>query len=433
MREKALLVTGYLLISLVALGLGYRLTPSEPPKVLYLSPSPSTLVSLPPLPEEEAPKTIPVDQGETSPLPPVETYFRTLEEIKALYYGPIKSNRELTYSAIRGMLASLNDRYTRFLEPDEYHRMLEDNQGEFGGIGAQLEKTKGKVIIKRVLENTPAQRARLKPGDVILKVNGKPVSGLSIFQTVDRIRGPRGTRVVLEIQRSGVAKPLTFTLVRDIIKLETVKATMLKGGIARIELTSFNQLADEELGKALEEMKKKGMKALILDLRNNPGGLLSEAVAIASRFVPEGPVVIVQERGGRRKIFNADPRKRLNPPVPLVVLVNKLSASASEIVAGAIKDTKRGIIVGTDTWGKGLVQTITPIPIDGSALLITTHRYYTPAGIDINQKGITPDVRVEPTEKDLKANRDPQLERAIAILNGEFNPQAAQKAEKSAP
>ncbi len=433
MRGKTLLIIGYLLVSLVALGLGFGLTPPEPPKVLYLSPSSFTLASLPPLPEEEAPKTIPIEKGETRTLPPVETYFQTLEQLKALYYGPIKSSRELTYSAIRGMLASLNDRYTRFLEPDEYHRMLEDNQGEFGGIGAQLEKTKGKVVIKRVLENTPAQRAKLKPGDVILKVNGKPVSGLSIFQTVDMIRGPRGTRVVLEIQRSGVAKPLTFTLVRDIIKLETVKATMLKGGIARIELTSFNQLADEELGKALEEMKKKGMKALILDLRNNPGGLLSEAVAVASRFIPEGPVVIVQERGGKRKIFNADPRKRLDPPVPLVVLVNKLSASASEIVAGAIKDTKSGIIVGTDTWGKGLVQTITPIPIDGSAVLVTTHRYYTPAGIDINQKGIAPDVRVELTEKDIKANRDPQLERAIAILNGEFNPRAVQKAEKTTP
>jgi carboxyl-terminal processing protease len=207
--------------------------------------------------------------------------------------------------------------------------------------------------------------------------------------------------------------------------LPTVISEMIMGpdkkptGIARIELTQFNQLAHQELDAALDKMQQKGMKGLIFDLRNNPGGLLTEAVAVGSRFIESGPIVLIK-RGGDLKPMLAE-RTRHRYKGPLVVLVNKFSASASEIVAGAIKDTNRGVLVGTDTWGKGLVQTITPIREDGSAVLITTHRYLTPNKIDINKKGIAPLYKVTLTREDVEKKRDPQLDKAVAILKGDLS------------
>jgi len=395
------------------------------------------LAAIAPLPDNVSSRTISDPDDPTASLPPVETYHRVLTTIQDSYYGPSglgtgMDDTKLTYCAIRGMLASLGDKYTRFLEPDEYRRMQEENQGEFGGIGARLEKAKNKVFVKEVLKGTPAAHAGLVAGDVIQAVDGVPLSGMSIYKAVDLIRGETGTRVKLTILRRGQQKPFVVSIRRALIEPDIVQAEMLPGGIAHIRLTTFNQRADTELDHALTNMERKKMQALILDLRDNPGGLLSEAVAVASRFVKGGPVVIIQERGGARKEYAVQPSKHNHKPVPLVVLVNKWSASASEIVAGAIKDTGAGLIVGTETWGKGLVQTITPIPTDGSAVLITTHRYYTPNGTDINHRGIQPDVRVELTDKDLETQNDRQLREAVAILSGrKFGTPAVQA--KAAP
>jgi carboxyl-terminal processing protease len=388
-------------------------------------PEPVRLAALPVPPDDTmALSAPPRDSSGEVQLSPVEAYYRALSVIQRSYYGKngegvTLDSKRLTYAAIKGMLASLNDRYTRFLEPDEFRRMEEENRGEFGGIGARLEKVKDRILIKDVLKNTPAQRAGLKPGDTILAVDGVSIAGMSIYKAVDLIRGERGTIVKLTILRKGFSKPKVISVKRDLIRPEVIQAKMLEGNIAYIKLTAFNQTSDQELDRALAEMERRNMQGLILDLRDNPGGLLSEAVAVASRFVKEGPVVIIQERGGRRRQYNVLPGKHNHKPVPLVVLVNKWSASASEIVAGAIKDTGAGLVVGTETWGKGLVQTINPIPEDGSAVLVTTHRYFTPRGTDINHKGIQPDVRVELTEKDIETMNDRQLKEAIAILNGQ--------------
>lgn len=407
-------------VAAVAFTIGVVSVPQRPQAGVWLS-------AVPALPEGELQSRITGDNPSDGELPPVETYHKVLTTIRASYYGTQGEGvhlgeRQLTYAAIRGMLANLGDRYTRFLEPDEFRRMQEENQGEFGGIGARLEKVRDKILIKDVLKGTPAERAGLKPGDAIIAVDNTSLSGFSIYKAVDIIRGERGTKVRLKISRKGIAKPFEVTIVRDVIRPEVIQAKMLEGGIAYIKLSAFNQTSDAELDKALSEMERRRMRGLILDLRDNPGGLLSEAVAVASRFVKEGPVVVIQERGGARKQYNVLPGKHNHKQVPLVVLVNKWSASASEIVAGAVKDSGAGIVVGTETWGKGLVQTITPIPQDGSAVLITTHRYFTPKGIDINHKGIQPDVRVELTEKDIETMNDRQLKEALAILNSKLAP-----------
>jgi len=429
-RASAVTAVAVILVAVGAFVVGAASVPRHPQAGTWLS-------AVPALPEDELPSGPADDLSKSGELPPVETYHKVLTTIRRSYYGTVGEgarlgDRQLTYAAIRGMLANLGDKYTRFLEPDEFRRMQEENQGEFGGIGARLEKVRDKILIKDVLKGTPAERAGLKPGDAITAVDNTSLSGFSIYRAVDLIRGERGTKVRLTILRKGVAKPFQVTILRDVIRPEVIQAKMLEGGIAYIKLAAFNQTSDAELDRALSEMERKRMQGLILDLRDNPGGLLSEAVAVASRFVKEGPVVIIQERGGARKQFNVLPGKHNHKPVPLVVLVNKWSASASEIVAGAIKDSGTGLVVGTETWGKGLVQTITPIPQDGSAVLITTHRYFTPKGTDINHKGIQPDVRVELTEKDIETMNDRQLKEALAILNGrKFGPSARSQADAS--
>ncbi|MBW3623052.1 MAG: S41 family peptidase [Armatimonadetes bacterium] len=420
---------------------GFALAPISPqemqaatPSALQVAAAPGAQISLlGPLPEEKQATPLAEPGSPESRMLPVETYSRVLRKLKDSYYKDPGTDRELTYAAIRGMLASLGDRYTRFLDPDEFRRMQQENEGEFGGIGAKLEKVQGKTVIKEVVPNTPAQKGQLKAGDVILAVEDKNVVGQSLEKVVDQIRGQVGTPVKLLIERKGVAQPFTKSIVRNVIKLPTVEAEMLLDakkkptGVAKIQLLQFNQHAHEELDQALRAMQKKGMKALIFDLRGNPGGYLSEAVEVASRFLNSGPVVYIQ-RGSKKEPMNVV-RDRTIPKVrvPYVILVNKGSASASEIVAGAVKDTKSGILVGTDTWGKGLVQTINPIRNDGSAVLITTHKYLTPSGTDINKKGIAPHWRVEMTPEDVEKKRDPQQDKALAILKNEIDAVATRR------
>lgn len=381
------------------------------------------------LPEVAPTSAAPRKAGGARAVAPMAAYQDALGIIHQRYYGELpasarySADQTLTYGAIRGMLDALGDRYTRFLTPDEYQDMLDKNRGEFSGIGAHLDGRADKVIIVDTIEGSPARRAGLKAGDHIIRVNDTSVETMSVDDAVKLIRGKRGTTVRLTVKRKGAPEPLVFRVVRDIVEADIVKSEMLPGDIGYISLSEFNDQADRKVGEALGELQAKGARGIILDLRWNPGGLLDQAVAVSSRFIPRGPVVWIKERGGRPESENTvRARRRLNG-LPLVVLVNKSSASASEIVAGAVQDTHSGVLVGNTTWGKGLVQTINPIPTDNSAVLITTHRYYTPKKTDINKTGIRPDVEVKVKDEDFaryretrKITDDPQVRKALEVI-----------------
>jgi len=360
---------------------------------------------------------------------PVELYWDVLSRLRSHYYQQV-NEKQLTYAAIRGMLASLHDPYTRFMDPTEYRSMQEDTRGDFFGIGAQLQEKEGQIVIYRPIEGSPADKAGIKAGDVIVEVDRKPVAGMRVDDVVKKIRGPRGTKVELTIRRKGEAKLLHISIVRDLITSPVVYSYMEdeKLGIGRIRLEQFNEKCDQLLVQKVRELEAKGLRALILDLRYNPGGLLNVAVDVASRFIDNGVVVLIQEKNGQITKLYAE-RGRAFKPYPLVVLVNEWSASASEIVAGAIRDNKRGVIIGETTFGKGLVQTIFQLQ-DSSAVAITTAKYLTPSGNDLNRKvdpdgneirrgGIQPDIVVKQSEEmtdiDDRAH-DVQLQKAVEYL-----------------
>ncbi|HUV04140.1 MAG TPA: S41 family peptidase [Armatimonadota bacterium] len=345
-----------------------------------------------------------------------ETYWSVFTYLDANYLGQKPDSKQLTYAAIRGILASLGDRYTRFLDPTEYTQIQEENRGNFEGIGAVLEAKDGRIIVKNPMANTPAERAGLRAGDIILKVDNDMIQGLDITEVAKRIRGHRGTKVKLAIKREGVPKPLEFEIERAVIPFEIVTWKMEDDAskIGYIRLGQFNEKSDEKMDDALTQLERLGMRGLVLDLRENPGGLLDVAVDIGSRFT-RGDIVIVQDKGGKRTTFSAEPSKYHDPACPLAVLIDQNSASASEIVAGAIRDHKAGTLVGVDTFGKGLVQTIFNLE-GGAAVSVTTMKYFTPSGQDVSREKIHPDVVVELTEQDLKSKKDVQLERAVQIL-----------------
>jgi carboxyl-terminal processing protease len=369
--------------------------------------------------------------GDKGNLEPLNSYYRTLGYLKDHYYGELESDAKLTYSAIRGMLRPLDDPYTRFLDPDLYREMQEKNRGEFVGIGAQLEPdlTKdGYVRVHKPLKGTPAAAAGLKPYDVILKVDGVSTQNKDVDQVVKLIRGKPDTPVRLTIRRKNAPKPLEVRIIRQPVEFEIVESQMLEGKVGLVWLGEFNELSDTKIDRALSQLEQQGMRALILDLRGNPGGTLDAAQEVASRFLPRGKnVVIIVERGGDpeiRKVLESKHNHQFNRPghmIPLVVLVNRTSASASEIVYGAIKDYHAGVIMGTQTYGKGLVQTVVPLR-GGSAIAITTARYLTPNGNDINRGpnrrgGIAPDIAVEATDEDWIKQHDVQLQKAVDWLH----------------
>jgi carboxyl-terminal processing protease len=360
------------------------------------------VASLQLLPDRFEQLASPSTQDDQSQLPVIDTYWTVLNELSDKYYGKKIDEREMTYSAIRGMLEALNDPYTRFLDPKEAKDMREQNEGNFVGIGAHLDTDKKthQVYVKEPLEDSPAIEKGLKAGDVILKVDGKPIAGMDIEDVVGKIRGKEGTVVRLTIHRPKVQKLMEFRIVRREVQYQMVpKPQMVDEArkIGYIKLRGFNEKSDEQFNAAMSSLEKRGMKALILDLRDNPGGLLTAAIDIGSRFVESGPIVIIQERGNRRSTLDVEEEKHNHKRYPLAVLVNGRSASASEIVAGAIRDNHVGTLIGTTTFGKGKVQTIIPL-VDGSSVSITTAKYLTPAGTDINKVGIKPDLVVEVPE-----------------------------------
>lgn len=389
------------------------------------------VASLQLLPDRFEQLASPSTQDDQSQLPVIDTYWTVLNELSDRYYGSKVDEREMTYSAIRGMLEALNDPYTRFLDPKEAKDMREQNEGNFVGIGAHLDTDKKthQVYVKEPLEDSPAKEKGLRAGDIILKVDGKPIAGMDIEDVVSKIRGKQDTIVRLTIHRPKVQKLLEFRIVRRVVQYQMVPEPQMVDEVHKIgyvKLRGFNEKSDDQFNAALTTLEKQGMKALILDLRDNPGGLLTAAVDIGSRFVDSGPIVIIQERGNRRSTLDVENEKHNHKKYPLVVLVNGRSASASEIVSGAIHDNHVGTLIGTTTFGKGKVQTIIPL-VDGSSVSITTAKYLTPAGTDINKVGIKPDIVVEvpdtlETDSDTDSTKnDKQLLKAEDFLRQKLN------------
>lgn len=297
--------------------------------------------------------------------------------------------RILIQGALRGMLEALDDPYAEYLDPETYRSFRDLTQGHFTGVGLLLKMEDERVKVVSVLEDSPASDAGMLPGDFIVTVDGRDVGGLSLEQVAQRIKGDAGTNVRVTVDRS--ERTYDFQLVRADITVESVSSRLLRRGVGLVELVTFSQDAGEKVREAVKSLVDKGAKALILDLRGNPGGLVDEAVEVSSVFLDGGSVVSYKERGKAEVVYST--RGSVETRLPLVVLVDEGSASASEIVAGAIQDRGRGIIVGQETYGKGSIQTVFPLS-DGSAVKVTTASYFTPSGRSIGDKGITPDVAV---------------------------------------
>jgi carboxyl-terminal processing protease len=318
---------------------------------------------------------------------------RAFDFVRSAYYPGKKKARELAYAAIQGMMKGL-DPHSVLMPPEAFHELQVETRGEFGGIGIEITIRDGKLTVVSPIDGTPAFRLGVKAGDHIVRIEDFNTKGITLREAVRRMRGPKGTPVTIQVRRENVGKPLVFTIIRDIIRVQSVKSKVLPGKIGYIRLRSFVESSSRDLLKAMLSFKKEEIRGLVLDLRNNPGGLLRQAVQVADLFLGKGSL-IVYTRGKRAEHSLRFMDRRSGPfgRVPMVVLVNSGSASASEIVTGALQDLHRALVMGTRTFGKGSVQTIIPLS-DGSGLRITTAIYYTPKGREIHAKGIPPDAVV---------------------------------------
>ncbi|HUK56978.1 MAG TPA: S41 family peptidase [Nitrospiria bacterium] len=327
----------------------------------------------------------------------LKIFAEVLSLIQKNYVEPTDS-KDLVYGAIRGMLNTL-DPHSAFMSPDMYKEMQVDTKGEFGGLGIQIGIKDNRLTVIAPIEGTPADRAGIKAGDFIIKVDGDPTKDMTLMEAVEKMRGPKGTKVKLTVEREGADEPIVFDLVRETIKIDSVKSKMLDNHIGYIRLSQFQEMTATDLAAALKKLKEDKMQSIILDLRNNPGGLLTAAVETSELFIPPGKVVVSIKGRDPKKQTDEYQSSNKNPydSYPMIVLVNEGSASASEIVAGAMQDWGRAIILGTQTFGKGSVQTILQLS-DGSGLRLTTAKYYTPKGRSIQNVGITPDIVVKPLQ-----------------------------------
>lgn len=326
----------------------------------------------------------------------------------------------LMRGAISGMLQSLGDEHTSYMDPMDYQQANSPLQGEYDGIGAWVDTTGEWLTIISPMAGTPAERAGLKPGDKIMAVDGEDMTGVSPELVLRKVLGPAGKNVKLTIAREGSEGPLDVNIVREKIVMRSVESKMLDNNIAYVALTTFGDKSTEELKAALKDMLAKNPAGLVLDLRNNGGGYLDTAIQVVSQFADDGVVMIEEYGDGRRQVFEALPNG-LATKIPLVVLVNEGTASASEITAGAIQDKGRAPLVGTKTYGKGSVQNWIALKDDQGAVRVTIAHWLTPKERLIHKVGLTPDYVVELTEEDIKAGRDPQLDKAVDLL---LNPSA---------
>jgi carboxyl-terminal processing protease len=348
----------------------------------------------------------------------IDLFGEVLEKINEEYVDEINQSDSMD-SAINGLLQSL-DPYSAYMSPEIFNEMQTETSGEFGGLGIEVGMEAGVVKVISPIDDTPASRAGLKAGDYIVKIEDTQVQGKSLSEAVDLMRGPVGSSIELTVRRRGEKKALTFNITREIIKIQSVKADLLENDIGYIRLTSFNENSGEQIENKIEELEKnQNINAYILDLRNNPGGLLSQAIRISDFFLDNGEIVSTKSRqpSENRKWFAK--KGDLTDGKTLIVLINYGSASASEIVAGALKDHKRAIILGENSFGKGSVQSIIPLKNKG-AIRLTVAKYYLPSGKSISEVGVIPDIEIveEGEEFKIKSETDNQLNYAIKLLKG---------------
>jgi carboxyl-terminal processing protease len=338
-------------------------------------------------------------------------------------YVDEKTPKDLIYGAIKGMINSL-DPHSGFMTPEQYKEMQVDTKGEFGGLGIQIGIKEGMLTVIAPIDDTPAYRAGIKAGDKIIKINDEFTKDLSLQDAVTRMRGIPSTSVMITILREGWKETKDFTIVREIIKIKSVKSKLLEDGIGYLKVSQFQESTASDLSKAIVKLKEEGMSSLILDLRNNPGGLLNSAVEVTSLFVPSNKMVVFIKDKKGEKVEYLSEKSDEDFSQQMIVIVNEGSASASEIVAGALKDWNRAVIIGTQTFGKGSVQSVIPLN-DGSALRLTTSIYFTPKGTSIQTTGITPDIEVKPEiqegEKVRPVIREKDLKGHLLNGNGEEN------------
>ena len=348
----------------------------------------------------------------------IDLFGEVLEKINKEYVDEINQSESMD-SAINGLLQSL-DPYSSYMSPEIFEEMQTETSGEFGGLGIEVSMEAGVVKVITPIDDTPASKAGLKAGDYIVKINDIQVQGKSLSEAVDLMRGPVGSGIKLTVRRRGTKKALTFNVVREIIEVQSVKSELLENNIGYLRLTSFNDNSSQQIKKQIKKLKKnKNLNSYILDLRNNPGGLLSQAIKISDFFLENGEIVSTKSRtkSENRKWFAK--KGDILDGKTLLILINYGSASASEIVAGALKDHKRAILVGENSYGKGSVQSIIPLKNKG-AIRLTVAKYYLPSGKSISEVGVRPDIEVNEEGDDfrIKTDTDNQLNYAIKLLNG---------------
>lgn len=388
--------------------------------------------------EDDSPAepTAPATAAATATLPPEElatgeidardidfsTFYEVWDVINAEFDGPVPNPEDVLYAAVNGSLETLDDDFTRFVRPEVAERLREDMSGSISGIGAFVrENEEGLVEIVRPIDGQPADLAGLASGDIVIEVDGQSVVDANFDDVLLKVRGPEGSEVTLTVLREREDEPLEFTIVRTTFEVPIVEAEMLgtpDAPVAYVRLTSFNRNAAESTQAELEKLLALDPVGIIFDLRDNPGGFLDQSIAVADLFLPEGVVLLERNNRGLSETFRSDSGD-LAEGLPLAVLINAGSASASEIVAGAVKDNARGTLIGETTFGKGSVQQVHTLS-DGSELRVTIARWYTPDNVSIDQAGISPDIEVE-TPEDLGGEEDPQIQQALDFLlnNGE--------------
>jgi len=348
----------------------------------------------------------------------IDLFGEVLEKINKEYVDEVDQSKSMD-AAINGLLQSL-DPYSAYMTPESFEGMQTETSGKFGGLGIEVGMEAGVVKVISPIDNTPASKAGLKAGDYIVKINNVQVQGKSLMEAVDLMRGPVGSSIEITVRRRGVKKALIFNITREIIQVQSVKSELIENNIGYIRLTSFNDNSSDQIKEKIKKLNKnKNLKGYILDLRNNPGGLLSQAIKISDFFLENGEIVSTKSRkvSENRKWFAK--KGDLTNGKTLIVLINYGSASASEIVAGALKDHKRAIILGENSYGKGSVQSIIPLKNRG-AIRLTIAKYYLPSGKSISEVGVTPDIEVIESSENFKFNSetDNQLNFALKLLNG---------------
>ena len=359
-----------------------------------------------------------VNSAENNIYKKIDLFGEVLEKINKEYVDEINQSESMD-SAINGLLQSL-DPYSAYMSPEVFNEMQTETSGEFGGLGIEVSMESGVVKVISPIDDTPASKAGLKAGDYIVKINNTQVQGKSLTEAVELMRGPVGSGIELTVRRQGEKKALTFYIVREVIQIQSVKADLLEENIGYIRLTSFNENSGKQIKKEINKFEKNNnVKSYILDLRNNPGGLLSQAIKITDFFLNTGEIVSTKSRKAseNRKWFAK--QGDLTNGKAIIVLINYGSASASEIVAGALKDHKRAILLGESSFGKGSVQSIIPLKNNG-AIRLTIAKYYLPSGKSISEVGVSPDIDISEKNDDfrIKTETDNQLNYAIKLLNG---------------